>query len=66
MFGKKKKNKNKIEISVPSNFEHRIHTGFDPVQNGFVGLPYQWASVVETAHSQRPKPLVDHAVKSAA
>ena len=43
MFSKKKK---KIEISAPSNFQHRVHTGFDNSSNKFVGLPKQWASLV--------------------
>ena len=29
------------EISGPSNFEHRFHTGYDSSKNTFVGLPPQ-------------------------
>ncbi|XP_030052182.1 serine/threonine-protein kinase PAK 5 isoform X1 [Microcaecilia unicolor] len=55
MFGKKKK---KIEISGPSNFEHRVHTGFDHQEQRFTGLPQQWHSLLaDTAN--RPKPVVD-------
>ncbi|XP_063300085.1 serine/threonine-protein kinase PAK 5 isoform X2 [Pelobates fuscus] len=55
MFGKKKK---KIEISGPSNFEHRVHTGFDHKEQKFIGLPQQWHSLLaDTAN--RPKPMVD-------
>ncbi|XP_039594491.1 serine/threonine-protein kinase PAK 5 isoform X3 [Polypterus senegalus] len=55
MFGKKKK---KIEISAPSNFEHRVHTGFDHREQKFTGLPQQWQSLLaDTAN--RPKPMVD-------
>ena len=55
MFGKKKK---KIEISGPSNFEHRVHTGFDPQEQKFTGLPQQWHRLLaDTAN--RPKPMVD-------
>ncbi|XP_032998739.1 serine/threonine-protein kinase PAK 5 isoform X2 [Lacerta agilis] len=55
MFGKKKK---KLEISGPSNFEHRVHTGFDPREQKFTGLPQQWQSLLaDTAN--RPKPMVD-------
>lgn len=43
MFSKKKK---KPLISPPSNFEHRVHTGFDKREGKFVGLPLQWASLV--------------------
>ena len=60
MFSKKKK---KIEISAPSNFQHRVHTGFDNSAQKFVGLPKQWASLVgDEAGAQsphRPSPLVD-------
>ena len=55
MFGKKKK---KPLISEPSNFEHRVHTGFDTNEGKYVGLPPQWASIV-TAEEKRPRPLVD-------
>uniref|UniRef100_A0A672Q7H2 non-specific serine/threonine protein kinase n=1 Tax=Sinocyclocheilus grahami TaxID=75366 RepID=A0A672Q7H2_SINGR len=55
MFGKKKK---RLEISAPSNFEHRVHTGFDPHEQKFTGLPQQWQSLLaDTAN--RPKPMVD-------
>jgi len=57
MFSKKR---SKPAISVPSNFEHRVHTGYDPVRGAFVGLPTQWASVVEpTETGHRPRPIVD-------
>eukprot|EP00062_Callorhinchus_milii_P019633 gi/632974399/ref/XP_007903656.1/ PREDICTED: serine/threonine-protein kinase PAK 7 isoform X2 [Callorhinchus milii] len=55
MFGKKKK---RLEISAPSNFEHRVHTGFDHHEQRFTGLPKQWQSLLaDTAN--RPKPVVD-------
>lgn len=56
MFTKKKK---KPIISNPSNFEHRVHTGFDRKEGIFVGLPPQWASLIHGASSNRPKPIVD-------
>ena len=59
MFGKKKSKK--PQISRPSNFEHRVHTGFDPNQGTFVGLPLQWKGVVEP-DSSRPRPIVDPAL----
>ncbi|OCT66326.1 hypothetical protein XELAEV_18042582mg [Xenopus laevis] len=55
MFAKKKK---RIEISAPSNFEHRVHTGFDQQEQKFTGLPRQWQSLIEES-AKRPKPLVD-------
>lgn len=60
MFTKKKK---KPQISLPSNFEHRVHTGFDKREGRYVGLPLQWASIVGNNQvlksSNRPLPLVD-------
>lgn len=56
MFQRKKK-KRRLEISAPKNFEHRVHTSFDPVHGCFVGLPPQWQSLIETL--KRPKPVVD-------
>lgn len=60
MFSKKKK---KPLISMPSNFEHRVHTGFDKREQRYVGLPLQWASIVGNNQilksTNRPLPLVD-------
>ncbi|KAM8920978.1 serine/threonine-protein kinase PAK 6 [Pelodytes ibericus] len=55
MFRKKKKKR--PEISAPLNFEHRVHTSFDPKEGRFVGLPLQWQNVLDTL--RRPKPVVD-------
>ena len=48
---------------MPSNFEHRVHTGFDKREGRYVGLPLQWASIVGNNQilksSNRPLPLVD-------
>jgi p21-activated kinase 5 len=60
MFSKKKK---KPQISLPSNFEHRVHTGFDKKEGRYIGLPLQWASIVGNNQilksTNRPLPLVD-------
>ncbi|XP_018560879.1 serine/threonine-protein kinase PAK mbt [Anoplophora glabripennis] len=60
MFTKKKK---KPQISSPTNFEHRVHTGFDKHEGKYVGLPLQWASIVGNNQilksTNRPLPLVD-------
>lgn len=50
MFTKKKK---KPIISMPSNFEHRVHTGFDRREGKFVGLPPQWASLIKAEEDNR-------------
>ncbi|XP_059573752.1 serine/threonine-protein kinase PAK 4 isoform X5 [Alligator mississippiensis] len=57
MFSKKKK---RLEISGPSNFEHRVHTGYDQQEQKFTGLPRQWQGLIEES-AKRPKPLVDPA-----
>lgn len=59
---------------MPTNFEHRVHTGFDRREGKFVGLPPQWASLIrgeeELAAARaaaasaatdryRPRPIVD-------
>ena len=56
MFKKKKK----PEISGPSDFQHRVHTGFDPNHGRFTGLPPQWASIIIPEQgSDRRRPMVD-------
>ncbi|KAJ7995214.1 hypothetical protein DPEC_G00242220 [Dallia pectoralis] len=57
MFGKKK-SKSRVQISAPSNFEHRVHTDFDEQEQKFVGLPRQWQSLIEDT-AKRPKPFID-------
>ncbi|KAM9733921.1 serine/threonine-protein kinase PAK 4 isoform 1-T3 [Menidia menidia] len=60
MFNKKK-TKSRIQISAPSNFEHRVHTDFDEQEQKFVGLPRQWQSLIEDT-AKRPKPFIDATV----
>ena len=57
MFRKKKR----PVISMPTNFEHRVHTGFDRREGRYVGLPPQWASIIQVApeDTNRPKPIID-------
>lgn len=62
MFAKKKKQR--IQISAPSNFEHRVHTDFDEHEQKFVGLPRQWQSLIEDT-AKRPKPLIDATIITA-
>lgn len=59
MFSKKKKQR--VQISAPSNFEHRVHTDFDEQEQKFVGLPRQWQSLIEDT-AKRPKPFIDATV----
>ena len=62
MFGSNKKSKRKPFISEPTNFEHRVHTGYDDDHGTFVGLPQQWSGVVNSSPSPtgyRPQPIID-------
>ncbi|KAL8725093.1 MAG: hypothetical protein Q9166_007567 [cf. Caloplaca sp. 2 TL-2023] len=36
-------------VSNPTNFSHRVHVGFDPVNGNFVGLPQEWAKLLTTS-----------------
>ncbi|CAB3397587.1 unnamed protein product [Caenorhabditis bovis] len=50
----------KTEISTPSNFEHRIHAGYDSRTGSYTGLPKQWQALLGPPRSiTRPKPVVD-------
>ncbi|XP_040925534.1 serine/threonine-protein kinase PAK 6b [Betta splendens] len=57
MFRQQKKKKNRLEISAPKDFQHRVHTSFDAATGSYVGLPPQWQSIIDTL--RRPQPLVD-------
>ncbi|CAH2246484.1 serine threonine- kinase PAK 2 [Pelobates cultripes] len=46
----KKKDKERPEISPPSDFEHTIHVGFDSVTGEFTGMPEQWARLLQTSN----------------
>ncbi|MEE6511933.1 hypothetical protein FKM82_018818 [Ascaphus truei] len=46
----KKKDKERPEISLPSDFEHTIHVGFDSVTGEFTGMPEQWARLLQTSN----------------
>uniref|UniRef100_A0A4W3IPT1 non-specific serine/threonine protein kinase n=1 Tax=Callorhinchus milii TaxID=7868 RepID=A0A4W3IPT1_CALMI len=48
--GSKKKDKERPEISLPSDFEHTIHVGFDAVTGEFTGMPEQWARLLQTSN----------------
>ncbi|KAJ8274372.1 hypothetical protein COCON_G00089970 [Conger conger] len=47
---KKDKDKERPEISHPSDFEHTIHVGFDAVTGEFTGMPEQWARLLQTSN----------------
>ena len=59
MFGRSKsRKKSGLDISSPSNFQHRVHTGFDREHGVFVGLPAQWAGIIGNENTRR-RPIVD-------
>ncbi|XGW06617.1 hypothetical protein V3C99_016722 [Haemonchus contortus] len=51
----------KSEISTPTNFEHRIHAGYDARTGMYTGLPKQWQALLGPPRTLngRPKPIVD-------
>ncbi|KAL3280857.1 hypothetical protein HHI36_004086 [Cryptolaemus montrouzieri] len=36
----------KPEISYPTNFEHTVHVGFDPISGEFTGMPEAWSKLL--------------------
>ena len=36
-------------VSNPTNFSHRVHVGFDPVNGSFVGLPSEWERLLNAS-----------------
>lgn len=48
--GSRRKEKDRPEISPPSDFEHTIHVGFDAVTGEFTGMPEQWARLLQTSN----------------
>ena len=36
-------------VSAPTNFDHRVHVGFDPQKGGFTGLPPEWERLLTTS-----------------
>ncbi|KAJ0008621.1 hypothetical protein NQD34_016036 [Periophthalmus magnuspinnatus] len=62
---KKDRDKDRPEISSPSDFEHTIHVGFDSVTGEFTGMPEQWARLLQTSNiskseqKQNPQAVLD-------
>ncbi|EIE85921.1 hypothetical protein RO3G_10631 [Rhizopus delemar RA 99-880] len=36
-----------VGTSGPTNFEHKVHVGFDPITGAFTGLPDQWTRLLK-------------------
>ncbi|KAJ8386619.1 hypothetical protein AAFF_G00168510 [Aldrovandia affinis] len=47
---KNNRKKERPEISLPSDFEHTIHVGFDAITGEFTGMPEQWARLLQTSN----------------
>ncbi|KAG9266972.1 serine/threonine-protein kinase PAK 2b isoform X1 [Astyanax mexicanus] len=47
---RKDRDRERPEISPPSDFEHTIHVGFDAVTGEFTGMPEQWARLLQTSN----------------
>merc|ERR1712072_263125 len=71
---KKKKGFNKIftsaakkkpEISLPTQFEHTMHIGFDPNTGEFTGMPDTWAALLQVSNitkdeqKENPQAVID-------
>jgi hypothetical protein len=52
-----KRRRRRPPISKPSNFQHRVHAGYDTKTGKFVGLPPQWEQLIK--NEGRPKPIID-------
>uniref|UniRef100_UPI00358FE8BB serine/threonine-protein kinase PAK 3-like isoform X1 n=2 Tax=Myxine glutinosa TaxID=7769 RepID=UPI00358FE8BB len=52
IFQDKKKSlpKERPEISLPSDFEHTVHVGFDALTGEFTGMPMQWARLLQISN----------------
>ncbi|KAI4138381.1 MAG: hypothetical protein LQ341_004693 [Variospora aurantia] len=52
-------------VSNPTNFSHRVHVGFDPVNGNFVGLPQEWAKLLTNSaltkddYAKHPQAVVE-------
>nr|CAI5842663.1 unnamed protein product [Callosobruchus analis] len=40
----------KPNISYPTNFEHTVHVGFDPVSGEFTGMPEAWSRLLQNSN----------------
>eukprot|EP00117_Sycon_ciliatum_P040498 scpid42533/ scgid29752/ Serine/threonine-protein kinase PAK mbt; Protein mushroom bodies tiny; p21-activated kinase-related protein len=47
----------KPTISVPTDFQHRVHTEYIPESRQYKGLPPQWKTLIN--QGPRPKPIVE-------
>ena len=52
-------------VSNPTNFAHRVHVGFDPVNGAFVGLPQEWerlltaSAITKDDYKKHPEAVIE-------
>ena len=52
-------------VSNPTNFSHRVHVGFDPVNGSFVGLPTEWerlltaSAITKEDYKKNPEAVIE-------
>ncbi len=52
-------------VSNPTNFSHRVHVGFDPVNGSFVGLPPEWerlltaSAITKEDYQKHPQAVIE-------
>ena len=52
-------------VSNPTNFTHRVHVGFDPVNGSFVGLPTEWerlltaSAITREDYKKHPEAVIE-------
>ena len=52
-------------VSNPTNFSHRVHVGFDPVNGSFVGLPTEWerlltaSAITKEDYKKHPEAVIE-------
>lgn len=52
-------------VGNPTNFSHRVHVGFDPVNGSFVGLPTEWerlltaSAITKEDYQKHPQAVIE-------
>lgn len=52
-------------VSNPTNFNHRVHVGFDPLSGAFVGLPVEWeklltaSAITKEDYQKNPQAVIE-------
>ncbi|KAJ7442186.1 Pkinase-domain-containing protein [Mycena galericulata] len=54
-----------LGVSNPTNFEHKVHVGFDPLSGAFTGMPDQWSKLLTKSaitredYAKNPQAVLD-------